>query len=65
MGESGPIEPVVVEPVVNREKLLELLALQAEYPADLFEGLVAAISQLFLGLPERAKRRDYHRAGRR
>jgi hypothetical protein len=32
MGESGSIEPVVVEPVVNREKLLELLALQAEYP---------------------------------
>ncbi|MEV4752652.1 hypothetical protein AB0K21_40390 [Streptosporangium sp. NPDC049248] len=32
MIEPGTIEPVVVEPVVNREKLLELLALQAEYP---------------------------------
>jgi hypothetical protein len=28
-----PHDPVNVEPVVNREKLLELLAPEAEYPA--------------------------------
>ncbi|MEV4116967.1 hypothetical protein [Nonomuraea sp. NPDC049695] len=32
MVELGAMGPVVVEPVVNREKLLELLALQTEYP---------------------------------
>jgi hypothetical protein len=33
MAQSQPLGPVVVEPVVNREKLRELLALEAEYPA--------------------------------
>jgi hypothetical protein len=32
MAQPQPHEPVVVEPVVNREKLRELLALEAEYP---------------------------------
>jgi hypothetical protein len=31
MAQPQPQEPVLVEPVVNREKLRELLALQAEY----------------------------------
>jgi hypothetical protein len=33
MTQPHPQDPVVVEPVVNREKLRELLALEAEYPA--------------------------------
>ncbi len=32
MAQLQPREPVVVEPVVNREKLRELLALETEYP---------------------------------
>lgn len=32
MAQPQPHEPVVVEPVVNREKLRELLALETEYP---------------------------------
>lgn len=32
MSQLRPPEPVVVEPVVNREKLRELLALETEYP---------------------------------
>ncbi len=32
MAQPQPPEPVVIEPVVNREKLRELQALEAEYP---------------------------------
>jgi len=32
MAQLQPNDPVVVEPVINREKLRELLALQSEYP---------------------------------
>ena len=39
MAQAQPAGPVVVEPVVNREKLRELLALETEYPTlDLKSG---------------------------
>ncbi|MFJ8814838.1 ATP-binding protein [Amycolatopsis thermoflava] len=39
MTQPQPREPVVVEPVVNREKLRELLALETEYPTLDFKSV--------------------------